>query len=86
MLERGTMEDRSSIISKLKGQLLQMAKHKFASNVCEKALVMADAMDRHDLIDEILSPKQEGASAIIIMMKDQFASKFFPFIINSIRS
>lgn len=54
--------------------MLHMAKHKFASNVCEKALVMADSEHRRLLIDEIMTPKQDGVSPIIAMMKDQFAS------------
>lgn len=49
----------------------RVGKHKFAWNACGKALAMADATERHNLIDEISSPKQEGASAIIIMMKGQ---------------
>lgn len=51
-----------------------MAKHKFASNVCEKALVMADSEHRRLLIDEMMTPKQDGVSPIVAMMKDQFAS------------
>jgi pumilio RNA-binding family len=55
--------------------MLNMARHKFASNVCEKALVTADAESRRVLIDEIMSPKQDGVSPIVTMMKDQFASE-----------
>ena len=52
-----------------------MARHKFASNVCEKALVMADSESRHALIEEIMTPKHDGVSPVLAMMKDQFASK-----------
>jgi len=52
-----------------------MSRHKFASNVCEKALVTADPESRRLLIEEIMSPKQDGVSPIVTMMKDQFASK-----------
>jgi pumilio RNA-binding family len=62
------------MISKLRGQMLNMSRHKFASNVCEKALVTADAESRRLLIEEIMSPKQDGVSPIVTMMKDQFAS------------
>ena len=51
-----------------------MSRHKFASNVCEKALVTADSESRRLLIEEIMSPKQDGVSPIVTMMKDQFAS------------
>lgn len=69
------------MISKLKGQMLAMSKHKFASNVCEKALVMASPDDRRALIQEIMTPNLDGMSPIVIMMKDQFASgtKFASF-------
>ena len=63
------------IISKLMGQMNQMAKHKFASNVCEKALVTADSDSRRQLIDEIMTPKQDGLSPIMGLMKDSFGSK-----------
>jgi pumilio RNA-binding family len=69
------------MISKLKGQMLAMSKHKFASNVCEKALVMASPDDRRALIDEIMTPKLDGMSPIVIMMKDQFASAFSVWIL-----
>lgn len=74
VLEHGKPEDQALIISKLRGQMLHMARHKFASNVCEKALIVADAENRRVLIDEIMTPKQDGVSPIVTMMKDQFAS------------
>lgn len=75
VLENGPVQDRLLIISKLRGQMLQMAKHKFASNVCEKALVTADPDNRRALIEEIMVPKADGVSPIVTMMKDQYASK-----------
>lgn len=55
--------------------MLNMARHKFASNVCEKALVTATTEERRALVDEIITPKPDGMSPIVSMMKDQFASK-----------
>jgi pumilio RNA-binding family len=77
VLEHGRPEDQALIISKLRGQMLQMARHKFASNVCEKALVAADSQSRRILIEEIMTPKANGLSPIVTMMKDQFASTSF---------
>ncbi|ETW85895.1 hypothetical protein HETIRDRAFT_471122 [Heterobasidion irregulare TC 32-1] len=74
VLEHGKPQDRALIISKLRGQMLHMSRHKFASNVCEKALVTADSQSRRQLIDEIITPKQDGVSPIVTMMKDQFAN------------
>lgn len=74
VLEHGQPHDRTQVIAKLRGQMLQMARHKFASNVCEKALICADAESRHILIEEIMMPKQDGANPVMTMMKDQFAN------------
>ena len=52
-----------------------MAQHKFASNVCEKALVTATPELRSALIDEIIVPKREGANVVMMMMRDQYASE-----------
>lgn len=74
VLEHGQEQDRAAVISQLRGRILQMSRHKFASNVCEKALVTADPENRRALIDEIMRPRQDSSSPIITMMKDQYAS------------
>jgi pumilio RNA-binding family len=74
VLEHGAPHDRELIVQKLRGQMLNMARHKFASNVCEKALLTATRENRAALIDEIMTPKSDGNSPIAIMMKDQFAN------------
>ncbi|KAH9946032.1 ARM repeat-containing protein [Epithele typhae] len=74
VLEHGKPQDRAMIIAKLNGQMNNMAKHKFASNVCEKALVTADADSRRQLIDEIMTPKQDGLSPLMGLMKDSFGN------------
>ncbi|KAF5380963.1 hypothetical protein D9615_003970 [Tricholomella constricta] len=74
ILEHGKPRDRALVISKLHGQILMMARHKFASNVCEKALMCADAESRRKLVDEIITLKPDGVSPITSMMKDQFAN------------
>ncbi|EJD52985.1 ARM repeat-containing protein [Auricularia subglabra TFB-10046 SS5] len=74
VLEHGKPEDRLLIISRLRGQMLHMAKHKFASNVCEKALITADEENQRLLIDEIMTPRADGFSPVVTMMKDQFAN------------
>ena len=75
VLENGPVQDRQLIIQRMRGQMLQMARHKFASNVCEKALVTADSELRRLLIEEMMTPKADGVSPIVTMMKDQYASK-----------
>lgn len=52
-----------------------MARHKFASNVCEKALTYADSENRYLLIEELMAPRPDGLSPIVALMRDQYASK-----------
>ncbi|XP_058113538.1 pumilio homolog 5 isoform X2 [Magnolia sinica] len=73
VLERGKPHERSQIISKLAGQIVQMSQHKFASNVIEKCLEHGDAAERELLIEEIVG-QTEGNDNLLIMMKDQFAN------------
>ena len=80
VLENGKPQDRAMIIAKLTGQMNNMAKHKFASNVCEKALVTADSESRRQLIEEIMTPKQDGISPIMGLMKDSFGSRCRCFV------
>ena len=75
VLEYGKQHDRALVISKLRVQMLHMSRHKFASNVCEKALLTADAESRRALIQEMMTSKQDGVSPIATMMKDQYASE-----------
>ncbi|KAI0725121.1 ARM repeat-containing protein [Fomitopsis betulina] len=74
VLEHGKSHDRTVVVSKLRGQMIHMARHKFASNVCEKALVTADPENRRLLIEELMAPRQDGLSPVLAMMKDQYAN------------
>ncbi|KAL6194491.1 hypothetical protein ACLB2K_035575 [Fragaria x ananassa] len=73
VLERGKPHERSRIISKLSGHIVQLSQHKFASNVVEKCLEYGDAAERELLIKEIVGPN-DGNDNLLIMMKDQFAN------------
>ncbi|KAJ7835477.1 armadillo-type protein [Mycena leptocephala] len=50
--------------------------HKFASNMCEKALINADSESRRALIEEIMAPAPtpHAATPIVIMTKDQYGN------------
>lgn len=52
-----------------------MSCHKFASNVCEKALVTAEPAMRQALVNEILAPRKDGIDVVVMMMKDQYGSE-----------
>lgn len=73
VLERGRPLERSQIINKLSGQVVQMSQHKFASNVIEKCLEYGSSSERELLIMEIVG-QTEGNDNLLIMMKDQFAN------------
>ncbi|KAJ3296779.1 mRNA binding protein puf3 [Rhizoclosmatium sp. JEL0117] len=74
VLERGKPADKAMITSKVRGQVLQMSKHKFASNVVEKCVAFGSKLDRQLLIEEVIAVRSDGTSALVAMMKDQFAN------------
>lgn len=65
VLERGKPHERSQIISKLTGKVVQMSQHKYASNVVEKCLEYADAAERESLIEEILAQPEENDNLLV---------------------
>ncbi|CAF1045203.1 unnamed protein product [Rotaria sordida] len=74
VLEHGKVEDRSRIISAISGRVLQLSQHKFASNVVEKCVTYASRDEKRQLIDEVVSFGDGPNSALLTMMKDQFAN------------
>ncbi|XP_061355841.1 pumilio homolog 6, chloroplastic-like isoform X2 [Gastrolobium bilobum] len=60
VLERGKPQERSQIISKLSGHIVQFSQHKFASNVVEKCLEYGDATERDLLISEIIEHDEQN--------------------------
>lgn len=69
VLERGKQPERSEIISKLTGRIVQMSQHKYASNVVEKCLEYADAGERESLIEEILAQPEENDNLLVSVSK-----------------
>ncbi|KAG6814358.1 hypothetical protein H0H92_010944 [Tricholoma furcatifolium] len=74
ILEHGRSADKALVVSKVQGRIFVLSKHKFASNVCEKALLCAEPATSRRLIDEILVTRPDGVSPITSMMKDQYAN------------
>ncbi|KAG2407576.1 Pumilio-like protein [Vigna angularis] len=73
VLEKGRPQERSQIISKLSGHIVQLSQHKFASNVVEKCLEYGDSTERQLLITEIVGHDKPHDN-LLTMMKDQFAN------------
>ncbi|KAF7298586.1 PUM-HD domain-containing protein [Mycena indigotica] len=76
ILENGLPCDRSSILTQLRGRVLAMACHKFASNVCEKAMIFGDSDGRKAIIEELMGPalRPDGLTPIGLLMKDQYGN------------
>ncbi|MQL97817.1 hypothetical protein Taro_030519 [Colocasia esculenta] len=73
VLEHGKPHERSSIIKKLSGQIVQMSQQKFASNVVEKCLTFGSPAERQILVNEMLGTTDEN-EPLQAMMKDQFGN------------
>uniref|UniRef100_K3XMZ7 PUM-HD domain-containing protein n=1 Tax=Setaria italica TaxID=4555 RepID=K3XMZ7_SETIT len=73
VLEHGKPHERSIIIEKLAGQIIQMSQQKFASNVVEKCLTFGGPTEREVLINEMLGTTDEN-EPLQAMMKDQFGN------------
>ena len=59
-MERGKPADKSMVVAKVRGNVLQMSKHKFASNVVEKCVAYGSKRDRQLLIEEVITTKPDG--------------------------
>lgn len=51
-----------------------MSKHKFASNVVEKALVNSAPADRRDLVQELIGLRSDGTNNVAMLLKDAYAN------------
>ncbi|KAG8759083.1 mRNA binding protein puf3 [Serendipita sp. 396] len=74
ILEKGSAYDRNRVIDTLTGSMLPMSKHKFASNVCEKAIINSSPEQRRTLIEEISLQRPDGMNPMVTMIKDQYAN------------
>ncbi|XP_021757281.1 pumilio homolog 1-like [Chenopodium quinoa] len=73
VLEHGKPHERSAIIVKLTGKIVQMSQQKFASNVIEKCLSFGDVTERRNMVNEMLGAADDN-EPLQVMMKDQFAN------------
>lgn len=51
--EHGKPEDKSVLINSVRGKVLELSQHKFASNVVEKCVTHATRTERAFLIEEV---------------------------------
>lgn len=65
VLEHGkTQEDKNKIVKSIKGKVIELSNHKFASNVVEKCLQYASEKDRVELIEEFLESSGDEDPAL----------------------
>ena len=62
---QGKPRERSQIIDKLSGIVVQMSMHKYASNVVEKCLEHGNTEERELLIEEILGVSEENDNLLV---------------------
>jgi len=76
VLIHGTPWHRGAIIRAVRGKILPLSKHKFASNVIEKCFAHASKQHRALLVEEVLGKEDRdpSKSPLISMVKDQYAN------------
>lgn len=81
ILEHGkNQEDKNRIVKSIKGRVIELSNHKFASNVVEKCLQYASEKDKTELIDEFLDLNFDEEAAmnqsgvLYQMMKDRYGN------------
>lgn len=77
VLEHGRPEDKAEIIRHLRGRIVVLSQHKFASNVIEKCVQYGSHEDRQMILEEIVSERPPPGTRLMpleIMMKDPYAN------------
>jgi hypothetical protein len=65
---------QAAIIERLRPDCMELAQHKFASNVVEKMFQYGTRDDRTAILADLLRPNADGTSALHVMMRDQYAN------------
>jgi pumilio RNA-binding family len=73
-LEHGKPEDKSKIVAVVRGAVMKLSQHKFASNVVEKCVTNATRSERAMLIEEVCGFGEGAHSNLLVLMKDQYAN------------
>eukprot|EP01127_Copromyxa_protea_P013202 TRINITY_DN3529_c0_g1_i1.p1 TRINITY_DN3529_c0_g1~~TRINITY_DN3529_c0_g1_i1.p1 ORF type:complete len:901 (+),score=138.88 TRINITY_DN3529_c0_g1_i1:76-2703(+) len=70
LIVHGSTQDQDQVVNQLRGKVLQLSQHKFASNVVEKCVQYGTDEHRRWMIQEICA----DPNGLEIMMKDQYAN------------
>ncbi|XP_006458112.1 hypothetical protein AGABI2DRAFT_199387 [Agaricus bisporus var. bisporus H97] len=85
ILQHGQPHDCVIIAAQMKGSVLKMSRHKFASNVVEKVLVNANPETRFKLVDEILTI-EHGVDPVHALMMDAYGNYVIQTALNQVDS
>ncbi|KXN89244.1 hypothetical protein AN958_05998 [Leucoagaricus sp. SymC.cos] len=83
VLQHGQPHDCVIIAAQMKGLVLKMSRHKFASNVVEKVLIHADSETRRKLVGEILDA-DHGVDPVHAMMMDAYGNYVIQTALNQV--
>lgn len=75
VLQHGEEHDRIAIVRQTKTHLLQLARHKFASNVVEHVIEVAPPADLADLLDELFSPVDPAEAPATLTLPESTGTK-----------
>lgn len=76
ILEKGRDQDKRVVIDSVRGKLLQLSRHKFASNVVEKCVAFADVDVRSVFVNEVLTPGPDGYGDTCAVAVQRYPSVF----------
>ena len=79
-MEFGITADKHKIIDESLDDLVEMAMHKFGSNVVEKCLLFAPSERKEQIVDRLVSVPLQGENT----MADLMQSKFGNFVVQRV--
>lgn len=71
----GREDDRDRVIAEMKGRIFELSRHKFASNVVERAIRTSKREDKRVIIAEMMGESaEEGENRIGTLLRDGFGN------------
>ena len=78
----GSSWHRRRLCDAIKGHVAALSRHKFASNVMEKALLHADKADQQSLINEIMGEPNSAASSLSLPFLDLCSDPYGNYVLQ----
>ncbi|KAL2164138.1 hypothetical protein VTH06DRAFT_3352 [Thermothelomyces fergusii] len=83
VLEKGRPEDRAKMIGVVMPQLLMLSRHKNASNVVEKCIMLGTPEEQRTIRDKLMG--EEPNSPLFQLMKDQFGNYVIQKLVKALQ-